>query len=95
MTRQLPKNDSWKLASTGMKLWKYVDEFALLVSFQISVGSKIKRKNQIPVILLLFQPQSFKLKSRHATTLFLPPSKIRPIFNNSKIRQDRAERLAL
>ena len=33
ITQQLPKNYSWRLASIGTELWKYVDWFALLAFF--------------------------------------------------------------
>ena len=33
MTRQIPKNESWNLASTGTQTWEYVEEFDLLALF--------------------------------------------------------------
>ena len=33
MTRQLRKNDSWKLASTGKEIREYADKFSLLTFF--------------------------------------------------------------
>ena len=33
MTRQLPKNDSWKLAITGTEIQEYVDKLDILTLF--------------------------------------------------------------
>ena len=47
MTRQLPKNDSWKLTSTGTKIQEYVDKLAVIAFFSdLPLAIKIKRKKK-------------------------------------------------
>ena len=47
MPRKIPKIKSWKLTSTGVKIWEYVDEFALLAFFSaFLLARKIERKKK-------------------------------------------------
>ena len=47
MTGQLPKNNSWKLTSTGMNIWEYIVKFSFLALFSpFLLERKIKRKKQ-------------------------------------------------
>ena len=62
--------------------------------FSFAVVSKTNRKNQIPLILLQFQPQNFKFQSHHATTLFPHLYTLHPSFGDQRCRKDHAERLA-
>ena len=73
-----------------------LNNFALLTFFSaFPLAKKSKEKKKFPLFYYDFQPQSFKFQSCHATTLFPPPSTLRPSFYDRRCRQDSVELLAL
>ena len=63
MTQQLPKNYSWKLTSTGTKLWEFIDDFSLLAFLSaLPLTRRIKREKLTtfpthPMLEFVLDPQ--------------------------------------
>ena len=96
MTQQLPKNDSWKLTSTGTKIRDCVEKFYLLtILSSLPLESKINRKSKFLLFYCDFQLQSLQFQSCHVTTIFPHPYTLRTSINYRWCRHARAECLAL